>query len=178
VQYRTPLLILFLSLAFGCASLSSPAPGNVVKGPGSVFPTAEAAAVDGLAWCVRDARRDDATARLRIGVVRQLDDGYTYDTPGVASWAAPRNLEYVLKSDSVAHFQYYSADQAGGRSQVYEHHSKRQRRVVDEIDPLHRTSYLLTPSLRVVAYRGHGEEPEVAQLQRPGWKLGEVLAAR
>jgi hypothetical protein len=84
----------------------------------------------------------------------------------------------VLTNDSVAHFQHYPAANAGPRSQVYERHSRQQRRVVDELDPLHRPSYLLTPSLRVVAYRGQGEEPEVAQLQRNGSSLGEALAAR
>ena len=178
MYYRTPLLILSLSLAVGCASLSSPAPGTVVQGPGSVFQTAEAAAVDGLAWCAQDARRDPDRARLRIGVVRQVDGGYTYDTPGAASWAHPRRLDYTLRRDSVAHFQHFSATPDGRRTRHYERHSSHQRNVVDEVDPRHRPSYVLTPTMRVVVYRGDGEEPEIARLHRPSWNLGETLAAR
>ena len=167
---RIPLLFLTLTFAVGCASTQPHATGNPVQGPGTLFSTIQEAAVDGLAWSMRDARRDAHTPRLRIGVVRKVEGGYTYDEPGVAPRSRPTRLEYKLGQDAVAHFQHYPTRERGHSARVFESHTAYQRSVVDEIDPLHRPSFLLTPSLRVVEYRGGTTEPVVARLNRPDWR--------
>jgi len=178
VAFRTPLLVLCLSFALGCASHLRLTPETPVRGPGTTFATAEAAVLDGLGWCALESRQDGDVPRLRIGVVRAARGGFTYDKPGIATRLQPRELWYKLQRESVAHFQHYPVSLSERKAYTYEQHSRYQREVVDEIDPRHRPSYILTPSMRVVAYRGDGEELLVARLPRPVWSGGEALAAR
>lgn len=178
MSFRTPLLVLSLSLALGCASHLRLTPETPVRGPGTTFATIDAAVLDGLGWCALESREDGDRPRLRIGVVRHSRGGFTYDKPGIADSENPRELWYKLQRESVAHFQHYPVSIAERTAASYEHHSRHQRNVVDEVDPRHRPSYILTPSMRVVAYRGEGEELLVTRLSRPVWTDGEALAAR
>ena len=62
-------------------------------------------------------------------------------------------LRLSLGPKAVAHFHTYP--RRGGRlDPLNETHSVADRRIVDELDAHQRPSFVLTPSLRVVVYRG------------------------
>ena len=172
---RLPLLALplLVLLTTGCASLQ---PAPPVRGPGAVFSSIDAAALDALAHCQRLADRDSRIARLRVGVVRPVPGGFTYEVTGTARYTLPWRVRWELQPTDVAHFHHAPAIGGRTRDAHYERHTPRLRRFVDERDPRHRPSYLLTPRKRVVVYRGQDEETEIARLGR-GPRAG-ALASR
>jgi hypothetical protein len=140
------------------------------RGPGALFASIEAAAVDGLAWS-HELQRAARNQRLsRGGTVFAVDGGYTYGELVVAHPATPDKLELKLGKSAVAHFHTYPS-QGRRVDRTNESHSRADRWVVDRIDSKQRPSYILTPSLRVVAYHGRGKlrtaDVFVASLSQP-----------
>ena len=144
---------LVLLFALGGATWAQSEEGILPQGPGHVFPTVEAAAIDGLAYAHLQ-ERDAAGVRVsRGGTIYERDSGYSYGRLRRARVSAPEMLRLSLGVGAVAHFHTYP--RRGGRiDRRNETHSAKDRRIVDRIDDRHRPSFVLTPSLRVVVYRG------------------------
>jgi len=158
-----------LVLATALPMLAQAGPDQTLYGPGHVFASVDAAAVDALAMAHRDQRLG-RTPRLSIGgTVIAVDGGYTYGAFEVADPATPDELRLRLNDAVVAHFHTYPS-QGKRVDRLNEHHSSADRWVVDRLDSKRRPSYVLTPSLRVVVYRGRhaGRDMEstVADLSR------------
>jgi len=166
-----PALVAGLVLASAVPALAGPEAPTAPKGPGHVFESVDAAAIDGLAWAHAEQRRSDSRRLSRGGVVLAVSGGYSYGPLQTATRKAPSQLSMQLGRDAVAHFHTYPqrSRRLDRRDEV---HSRADRRVVDRGDSRHRPSYILTPSLRVVVYRGHRaptkSEEFVARLARPG----------
>lgn len=152
-------------LLLAAPALAESEPALPAKGPGTVFPTIEAAATDGLAWAHMQQMQSRNRRLSRGGTVVRVADGYTYEPLEVARPAKPDTLSLTLGRDVVAHFHTYPA-QSHRIDLRNERHSSADRWVVDHRDKRHRPSFVLTPSLRVLAYYGRGSA-----------KSGEVFVA-
>jgi len=150
----------------------------VAKGPGSIFSSVDAAATDGLAWAHQLQRAGRNPRLSRGGTIVRVADGYSYGPLVTARASSPDSLQFALGRDVVAHFHTYP-HQNPRIDRRNESHSQADRWVVDRLDPKHRPSFVLTPSLRVVAYHGRGEsrvaEKLVVSLGRSA--DGQMLAA-
>jgi hypothetical protein len=173
-----PILVLTTLLGLGCAqlpqlsldssaALKSPPPELEVRGPGSVFDSVEAAAVDALTFCYLQARAGD-TERMRAGTIERSGAGYTYSEIHVANPLTQRRIQYRFAPQDVARFHVYPPHTNRDVNKAGERLSAKDRRSVSVVDPLHRPLYVLHPSLAIRAYRGADSEAvEVASLRRP-----------
>ena len=135
-----------------------------VRGPGAVFETISAAATDGLAYSYLRAHEFHVPGRVHAGTIRAVEGGgYTYDGVVEAPWWDPNHVAYKLGKNDVAHFHTYPSDRERKINRANERHSSKDRRVVDELDPLHRPSFVLTPSLQIRAYMGANKEVLVVE---------------
>jgi hypothetical protein len=192
---RAPtILILALTalLGVGCAQLpqfssdfiaglKSPPLELEARGPGAVFDSVEAAAVDALTFSYLQARETGEIARMHAGTIQRSGAGYTYGEIHVASRRLNRQIEYVISGRDVARFHVYPphADRNVNRSS--ERLSAKDWRSVNVVDPLHRSLYVLHPSLAIRAYHGDDSKTmEVANLRGParGWKWPSLFARR
>ena len=118
---RTPsilILALVALLGLGCAQLPQ-LPSDFIaglksapleleaQGPGSVFETVDAAAVDALKFSYLEARESGEMERMRAGTITRLGEGYTYGEIHVADPLDARRIEYVLDRQDVARFHVY-----------------------------------------------------------------------
>ena len=192
---RTPsILILALTalLGLGCAQ-SSQLPSDVVgalktapfaleaRGPGAVFDSAEAAAVDALTFCHLQAEKTGDMERMRAGTIQRSGTGYTYSEIHVANPLDQRRIEYLFAPQDVARFHVYPLHTDHDVNRTSERLSTKDRRSVSVIDPLHRSLYVLHPSLTIRAYRGiESKAVEVASLRGParGWEWPSLFAKR
>jgi hypothetical protein len=179
-MHRSALAWLASIVLLASATASAEDPDRVTpRGPGAVFASVEAAAVDGLAWAHRE-QLVSANPRLsRGGTIVGVEGGYSYRELVAASPAAPDRLELRLTPDVVAHFHTYPR-QGWRIDRDNERHSRADRRVVDRIDSQSRPSFILTPSMRVLVYRGQtpqrGAEQLVTKLEAAS--DGRMLAAQ
>jgi len=138
------------------------------QGPGTVFPSVEAAAVDALIYSHLQALDARDTERMRAGTIHRLGDGYSYDEIHLAGVLSRHHIRYALKPQDVARFHIYPRGNDFVVNRANERPSRVDRRSVSLTDPLHRPLYILHPSLVVREYRGEGHEfVEVANLRRP-----------
>jgi hypothetical protein len=187
-----PILALTALLGLGCAQLPQ-LPSNFVaafksppleldaRGPGSVFDSVEAAAVDALKFCYLQARETGDMERMRAGTIERAGAGYTYGEIHVANPRAQRRIEYVFAPQDVARFHVYPPHTNRDVNRISERLSPKDRRSVSVIDPLHRPLYVLHPSLEIRAYLGvDSEVVEVASLRGPArdWQWPSPFAKR
>jgi hypothetical protein len=164
------VIALLIGATIGCASLeprfSDSALEAVVKGPMHVFTSIDDAAADALAWCYLLSRRDRVQRRdaVRAGVISPVEGGYTYNGIVTAHRLQPSTVSMALAPSDVAHFRLYPTSNDLKIDRMNSTHSRPDRQVVDELDPLHRSSYLMTPNSIVRVYAGGGEE----------WALGSI----
>jgi hypothetical protein len=143
--------------------------GLTAYGPGTVFPSIEAAAVDALTYAYLSARAERTTERTRGGSIYATRGGYSYDEIRVAGRIAPQRVPYTLEPGDVARFVIYPPQSDRRVNWRNERPSVLDRRGVTFKDPLHRPVYVLHPSLMIREYRGEGQElTDVADLRRPG----------
>lgn len=192
---RTPS-ILFLALAvllgLGCAQ-SSQYPSDVggaldtapfelkARGPGAVFDSVDAAAIDALTFCHLQAKQTGDTERMRAGTIQRSGSGYTYGEIHVANPLDQRRIEYLFAPEDVARFHVYPPHTDHDINRSSERLSTKDRRSVSVIDPLHRTLYVLHPSLAIRAYRGvESKAVELASLRGPArqWEWPSFFAKR
>ena len=192
---RNPsILILTLTalLGLGCAqslqlpsdflaALKAPPLELEARGPGSVFDSIDAAAVDALTFCYLQAREARDMERMRAGTIERSGAGYTYREIHVANPMAQRRIEYVFAPQDVARFHFYPSHTDHDVNRTSERLSTKDWRSVRVIDPLHRPLYVLHPSLAIRAYRGVvSEAVEVANLRGPAreWGWPSLFAKR
>jgi hypothetical protein len=137
------------------------------RGPGAVFASIEAAAIDALTYAYLQAQAAHNTELMRGGTIYATRGGYSYGEIHVAKRLRAGQITYTLKPQDVARFHIYPRDRHYV-NRANERPSRVDRRTVNVIDPLHRPLYILHPSLAIRAYRGVGHElVEVANLRRP-----------
>ncbi len=120
-------------------------------GPGSVFPSVEAAAVDGLAFAHLEARRTDRERAMHGATIFAAGDGFSYGPLQVARPSDPDHLTLALRPSDVAYFHTYPAG-SPLEDRLNEVHSPTDRANVEKMDPRRRPLFILTPSLRVRGY--------------------------
>ncbi len=191
---RPPISILILTtlLGLGCAQLPQ-LPSDLVasfktppldleaRGPGSVFDSAEAAAIDALTYSYLQARDAGDMQRMRAGTIQRSGSGYSYSKIEVASPLTLRRIEYRLAPEDVARFHFYPQHADRDVNLMSERLSIKDWRSVSVIDPLHRSLYVLHPSLAIRAYRGTDSEfTEIANLRGPArdWEWPSLFAGR
>ena len=140
-----------------------------VEGPGALFSSIEAAAIDALTYAYLQARNACDSEFMRGGTIHPVgEDQYSY---GEIHRANPRSLNkisYILKPGDVGRFHLYPVNRDADTNRANERPSRVDRRSVSVVDPLHRPLYILHPSLTVRAYRGDvPHSVEVATLRRP-----------
>jgi hypothetical protein len=181
IMRKLPPLVLLLTttalLGLACAPLQRTVDGIAAlrtapleldaQGPGTVFPTVEAAAVDALTWSYRQAREARDTERLRAGTIHPVGNGYSYgEIHEAGSWNLSE-VTYSLKPQDAARFHIYPQNSDFVVNRMNERPSRSDRRSVSVVDPLHRPLYILHPSLVIREYRGEDQElVEAADLRR------------
>jgi len=154
-------------LAHTAAAIAPPTSDLEARGPGTIFESAEAAAVDALAYAHREARRARETDRVRGGTIYRSGGGYSYGEIHVARRLNPSRVSHTLGPRDVARFLIYPRVDDRAVNRANERPSRADRRSVSVIDPLHRPLYILHPSLAIRVYRGEGRDLEdVANLRR------------
>lgn len=164
--FSTPILI---SLLMACASpqVRSLAIPYAPHGPGAEFSTVEEAVIDALAFTHEEARRTETISRLRGGVISRTERGFTYETISTATAENPTHIEYTLLTRDVARFHAYPRTNRPRDDYRNERPSRKDRKSVDRVDPLHRPIFVLTPKLLVKAYYGDAQPIQtVANLRR------------
>jgi hypothetical protein len=142
------------------------------RGPGAVFESIEAAAVDALTYTYQQAQAARNAELMRGGTIHASDAGYSYGEIHVAKPSSAHRITYNLGTRDVARFAIYPRDSDYSVNRANERPSRVDRRSVSVIDPLHRPLYILHPSLAIRVYRGEGHElSEVANLRRPARAL-------
>jgi hypothetical protein len=142
-------------------------PSLTAQGPGTVFPSIEAAAVDALIYAYLSAKAARTAERARGGSIYATRGGYSYGEIRVAGRLAPHRVRYTLEPGDVARFVIYPPDSDPRVNWRNERPSILDRREVTLKDPLQRPLYVQHPSLVIREYRGEGRElNEVADLSR------------
>jgi len=137
-------------------------------GPGTVFPSVEAAAVDALIYTYLQASNGNDTERMRAGTIYSVDGGYSYGEIHVASSLLAYQISYPLKKQDVARFHMYPLSTDRDVRRTNERATQADRRSVATTDPQHRPLFILHPSLVIREYRGRDDEVvAVADLRRP-----------
>jgi hypothetical protein len=162
MQTRSLLLPLIALLAIGCSHLSASGgtardgvpPSLKAHGPGAVFPSVDEAAVDALTYAYLQGHAANSAEQMRGGTIQRSGDGYSYSEIHVANARSAHWILYTLAPQDVARFQIYPRVHDHDVNRVNERLSRVDRRTVSFIDPLHRTLYVLHPSLSIRAYRG------------------------
>jgi hypothetical protein len=159
-----PRLAAVVAVAFEATPLQLEA-----KGPGALFTSIDAAAIDALAYAYLQARGARDPEFMRGGTIHPVGEGYySYcEIHRAYPWELHR-VNYILKPQDVARFHLYPVNRDAAINRINERPSRADLRSVSAIDPLHRPLYILHPSLAVRGYRG--EDPqlvEVASLRRP-----------
>ena len=178
-QFKSWVVVAVAATALGCATetRSRHLAAYETRGPGTVFPTIEMAAIDGLAYSYKAGEQIRREHRARGGTIIRVEGGYTYAEREVAHHAAPMQLTYRLGPEDVAHFRVYPRTHDNHLNRSNERVSRIDRHVVDLTDPAHRPLYVLTPKLMVREYRG--QQQGVTEIVDLGASdLSEALAAR
>jgi hypothetical protein len=155
------------------APLDDAKSGLTAQGPGAVFPSIEAAAVDALTYAYLSARAARDVERARGGSIYATRGGYSYDEIRVAGRLVPQRVAYTLEPGDVARFVTYPQGSDRRVNWRNEKPSHLDRRSVTVEDPLHRPVYILHPSLMIREYRGEEQDlTDVADLRNPSRNSG------
>jgi len=150
------------------ASLSGGTRSLHARGPGTLFASIEAAAIDALTYAHIQALEARDTARIRGGTIYMIDGRYSYGEIQLGNPLTPHRLSYRFGPREVARFHAYPVYQNVIRNRANERLSRSDRRSVSFIDPLHRPLFVLHPSLSIRVYRGeNSERTEVVNLRHP-----------
>lgn len=134
------------------------------RGPGVLFATPQQAVMDALAWCFLESRSSPLyTRRARGGTIHVVEGGYSYATPELGNRASGR-LAYRMGPRDVAHFRHYPVRRSATRG--FRSVDREAHRLVDQIDPVSRPFYFLTPERGLHVYEGsQGGVRAIAQVR-------------
>ena len=136
-----------IALALASAAMAEE-PEVFTTGPGAVFDSPEAAAIDALMF----AHRTMALARGRGGAIFVVDGGYSYGSTVRAT--ARDGFQLTLRPGHVGWYYAHNNATPLVPSRQRELLSDSDRTMVSRVDPLHRPLYLLTPELKVIRFDG------------------------
>lgn len=168
--------VALLLATVGCSTIAPPA--NSAADPSGAVPDAihaslEGAAIDALVEARRVTRAADVR-RMRVGSIVAREGHFEWVEP---TRAASTSHPVVRIEIDPAHAATYIVHPRTGDAEVDRYHegvTDREKRLVDEVDPLHRPIFVLTPRGRILAY-GLGkvaiEVADRAQVAR--WVKGE-----
>lgn len=167
-------LTLTLLLGLGCAQMSpllgafeKSHPPLEARGPGAVFRSIDAAAVDALVYAYLQARASHDTERMRGGTIQRVEGGFSYGEALVAGPLAPHQIRVAIQQTDVARFLIYYRTGRHDVDRSNERISLADRRSVRFVDAQHRPLYILHPSLVIRVYGGEdAERVDVADLNR------------
>lgn len=147
------------------------------QGPGAVFASPRAAALDALAWCFLESRdRPLDRRRARGGAIKTVAGGFSYDEPTLER-RGTRVLAYPLRSTDVAHFRHVPVRRWPAHAP--DAMDREARRIVSKVDPAERPYFLLTPDRRLRRYdAGDGSTETLARVVFGGHRGGPGLAMR
>ena len=152
------LLIAFAGLPLTAGATDSARVGLRAQGPGAVFDTVEAAAIDALSYAHLEETLTERRS-LRVGVIQRVENGYSYTAAKRSSTSSPLtacSVRYQLRSNDVAR---YIIPPHSGKARIdryNEEPTRKEKQIVDELDPAHRPLFQLTPSHNIVSYRYGG----------------------
>jgi hypothetical protein len=153
------LLIAFAGLPLTAEAADSARVGLRAQGPGAVFETVEAAAIDALSYAHLEETLTERRS-LRVGVIQRVENGYAYTAAKRSSASSPLtacSVRYALRSNDVAR---YIIPPHSGKARIdryNEEPTRKEKQIVDELDPAHRPLFQLTPSHNIVSYRYGGQ---------------------
>jgi len=159
---RITIVVVAMPL-FACASMKSSRTDTdyAFRGPGSYFASMEDAVIDALTYAYAEAQRTGTLDRVRGGVIKRDEHGFSYERIEVADTDRPWQVGYSLSSRDVARFHAYPISKRPAENQLNEKGPLLEdRRSVDLADPLHRPLFVLTPDLIVKAYYGRDRSIE------------------
>jgi len=137
-------------------------------GPGTLFASIDAAAVDALTYALIQGIATRSSERMRGGTIYRTGNRYSYGDLHVAGPLNPNRISQVLHSQDVARFLIYPRVGRHKVDRTNERPSQVDRRAVNVTDPRHRPLYILHPSLVIREYRGEDYELiEVSDLRHP-----------
>ncbi len=128
----------------------------VPQGPGTVFPSLTAAAVDALHF----VEQQGPSTRAQGGTIVRTAGGYTYQEPKVGRHD---EINVTLTSDTVAWFFARRYVRPSDRTRRDERLSLEARWMVDRVDPQKRPVFLLTPGRKILTYN----DARVAVVEAP-----------
>jgi len=148
----------------GCAGLGAPTPSpfaSIEVAAKTTSPELRHATIDGAAMQALSAAWDGTNTqnheRLRVGLVARVDGAYRWTEPRTSEADSHPVIRLRMGSEHVAtyivHPHTHTSRSVEANEQVTEHEKK----MVDDVDPLHRPIFVLTPSGRLLRY-SHGEE--------------------
>ena len=177
------LSLIVVLVTAGCAPMTHLVAGHGTKpqleawGPGTVFLSIEAAAVDALIYTYLQASSTHDADRMRAGTIFRAGKGYSYGEIYAAKNLLTHRVAYPLKQQDVARFHMYPLATDRDVRHNNERATQADRRSVAVTDSLHRPLFILHPSLVIREYRGRNYETvEVAHLRRRTW--GTLFAGR
>lgn len=187
-MFNVPILVLGLTLTGLVASLACASPPPAGRRPSTlsaipagmppaaaesefVHPSIDAAVEAAFAAAERaagPAERD----RLRIGTIRRVEGGFRWISPAVSASPigamTPMQVRLRLGAEDVAIYGLHPRSGLADLDRVNESVTRHERRLVDEVDPLHRPLYVQTPSRRVLRYPAFPESLEVVRREEAG----------
>jgi len=154
--------------ALDAAAFRVAPPQLEARGPGALFSSVEAAAIDALTYAYLQACSSCDPESMRGGTIHLVgEDRYSYGEIQRANSQSPHRISYSLKRRDVARFHLYPVKRDLEKNRLDERASRGDLHSVVAIDPLHRPLYILHPSLAVRVYRGTGSHgAHVATLRR------------
>ena len=140
---------------FAAAFKNAP-PELEARGPGTLFTSIDAAAVDALTYALTQGITTQSSERMRGGTIYRTGNRYSYGDLHVAGPLNPNRISHVLHTQDVARFLIYPRVGRHNVDRSNERPSQVDRRAVTVTDPRHRPLYILHPSLVIREY--HGED--------------------
>jgi hypothetical protein len=153
---------LLLGSALGFALTTHSIAGSP-KGPGAVFPTVEAAALDALHYATQ---QQAGSWRELGGAITRTAGGYSYTAPVTGT---EDGVRLTLRDGDAGWYYTHGARRDAELDRLNEQIAQRDRQMVDRVDPQHRPLFVRTPSGRVLRY-GDGR---LADLTRPAARVAE-----
>jgi hypothetical protein len=156
------LLVAGAGLPLAAGATDSARMGLRAQGPGAVFETIEAAAIDALSYAHLEETLTERRS-LRVGVIHRVANGYSYTAAKRSSTSSPLtacSVRYQLRANDVARYIIPPHSGHARINRYNEEPSRKEKQIVDELDPAHRPLFQLTPSHNIVSYH-YGGETEV-----------------
>lgn len=164
IRARAPIGLLALLIACVALPLAAGASDRAqvdfdAQGPGAVFDSVEAAAIDALSYAHLEETLTDRRS-LRVGVIRRVENGYSYTAAKRSTTSSPLtpcSVRYRLGAEDVARYIIPPHSGHARINRYNEEPTDKEKQIVDELDPAHRPLYQLTPSNNIVRYEYGGQ---------------------